>query len=509
MTPLEYDEEIAQTLAENKYYPERLMLYLWDWGESELAGIDAPDRWQLENAAWLGQEMRARREEFEATGSAPKILDLLGSGRGIGKSADIGMLVVALMAAWPDAKISVLANTGAQLATKTWPAIQTWLRRSRVAHWFEINSSILFRLKARDSWFCTPITWSLENPQASAGQHNLNSINVFLFDEMSEIPDKIIEIALAGLVTGLPIAIGRGNPTLPTGVMAQGLSGSFAFGRWHAQSIDSRTCRFPNKAEISEMVEHYGEDSDYTRVWVRGLPPRGSMRGYISADWVAEARKRRPGALMTDALVAGWDAAWGGDDDNCIRFRCGLDAWSIPRVIVPGRDTQRPEAMVHILAEIMTKEYVVRGRRLHVSMLFGDGSGICTEVFAGLYQLGIRNVMAVNWAGNPRYEKLHKNIKAQMMAGLRDLFKDGLGIDDSDDLAEDIRELIAVNFVPLQFEKKEKMKERRGKSSDDLDALAMTCYMPVMLPDVQQQRAGLQSKQSKPRVNPAASYMGS
>src|SRR3990167_11212622 len=102
------------------------------------------------------------------------------------------MLVVIFMASWPDAKISVLANTGGQLDTKTWPAIRTWLRRSIVSHWFEINSSIMFRLGARDSWFCTPITWSLENPQASAGQHNLNSANIFLFDEMSEIDRKSV-----------------------------------------------------------------------------------------------------------------------------------------------------------------------------------------------------------------------------------------------------------------------------------------------------------------------------
>lgn len=507
------DEELLELIAEHQYYPERLAMVLWEWGEGELVGIEQPDEFQMENFAWLGEEMRKRRAEFESSGSAPKILDIIASGRGVGKSADVGMLVTIFMAAWPDAKISVLANTGAQLDTKTWPAIRTWLRRSIVSHWFEINSSIMFRIGARDSWFCTPITWSLENPQASAGQHNLNSANIFLFDEMSEIPDKIIEIALMGMTTGMAIAIGRGNATLPTGVFADAINGRVPsashpspFGKWHAQSIDSRNCRFPNKSEINEMVQNYGEDSDIVRIWVRGLPPRGSLQGYFGESLISEARKTRPRGLATDALVASVDFAWGGDDNNKVRFAEGLDAWSIKPIEVPGRETARPEKMIQVLADAMTRNWTVTsGGTKRIAMLFGDGSGICTEVFKGLYTLGITNVMAVNWSGIPRDERIFRNIKAQIMSDLRDALIAGLGIDDSEDLAMDMRELMAVNFLPLQFEKKELIKKRLGRSTDDLDALAMLRYMPVVLPKVQQEAAGWATRNQKPWT-PASAY---
>ena len=507
------DEELLALIAEHQFYPERLAMILWTWGEGELEGIEQPDAFQMENFAWIGAEMRKRRAEFEEIGSAPKILDIIASGRGVGKSADVGMLVVIFMASWPDAKISVLANTGGQLDTKTWPAIRTWLRRSIVSHWFEINSSIMFRLGARDSWFCTPITWSLENPQASAGQHNLNSANIFLFDEMSEIPDKIIEIALMGMTTGMAICLGRGNATLPTGVFADALNGRkpseshpSPFGVWHAKSIDSRSCRFPNKTEIAEMVEAYGEDSDLVRIWVRGLPPRGSISGYFGEPLIAAARLARPRGVRTDALVAAVDFAWGGDDNNTLRFMEGLDAWSHKPVTVPGRETARPEKMIQVLAEQMTKMHVcTSGGSKRIAMLFGDGSGICTEVFAGLYTLGITNVMAVNWSGVPRNEKIHKNIKAQLMSGTRDLLLAGLGIDDSEDLAQDMREIMAVNFLPLQFEKKEMLKKRLGRSTDDLDALVMLGYMPVMLPAAQQEAAGWKNRNQK-RYVPASPY---
>lgn len=482
------------------------MLLLFKWGEGELEGIEEPDEWQMENFKWLGSEMRKRRAEFEETGSSPKILDAIGSGRGIGKTADIGMLVVVFLASWPDAKIRVLANTGQQLEGTTWPSIQTWLRRSLVSHWFDPYQTLIHRIGAKESWFCRSVTWNMENPQGSAGQHNLNSANVFLFDEMSEIPDKILEIALTGMTTGLPIAIGRGNATQPKGIFADALNGKFAFGKWHARSIDSRNCRFPNKTEIAEMVEAYGEDSDIVRVWVRGLPPKGNIHGYFGETLIQDARKARPRGVRNDALVAAVDFAWGGDDNNNVAFGEGLDLWSIKPIVIPGRETARPEKMIQVLADVMTKQWPVTSDGFkRVAMLFGDGSGICTEVFAGLYSLGITNTMAVNWSGEARDPRIHKNIKAQLMAGFRDLLISGAGIEDDEDLAQDMRELLAVNFLPLQFEKKELMKKRLGRSTDGLDSKAMLRYMPVMLPDVQQEAAGWQRRNQKKFV-PASPY---
>jgi len=39
-------------------------------------------------------------------------------------------------------------------------------------------------------------------------------------------------------------------------------------------------------------VEEYGEDSDFVRVRVRGLPPRAGISNFISVDSVQAARHR-------------------------------------------------------------------------------------------------------------------------------------------------------------------------------------------------------------------------
>ena len=481
------DDELLSLIADNQYYPDRLAMILWEWGEGELAGIDAPDTWQLTELRELGEDMRATG--FNGVDSVRKILRAVGSGRGIGKSADVGMTVTILLAAFPDAKITVMANSGDQLATKTWPEIRKWMRRSIVSHWFEANSSIIYRIGARDSWFAVPITWNLENPQASAGQQNVGSVNVIIFDEASEIPDKIAEVALSGLTTGLPIALARGNPTMASGFFADALAGRYAFGHWKSKSIDSRTCRFPNKEEIADDIAHYGIDSDYVRVWRLGLPPRSGIAQYFDDDLIQTSTNRKVSGLRDDALIATCDFAWGGDDSNTIRFRHGLDMWSIPPIKIPGEQTRLPEVMIGHLSSVLSREWPVgvSGRKMRVTMMFVDSAGIAGPVVIRLRQLGFTNVVEVNF-GAHSIDPKYKNVRSMIIGRFKEWLQGGGAIDPSKELIEDMRAIQVVNHVPLQFEDKKLIKKRIGRSTDDLDAAALSFYMPVVLPSVLNQR---------------------
>lgn len=473
------DTELLQLIAEHQYWPERLAMILWPWGEGELQGIDKPDVWQLQDFRELGEEMRSRK--WNGVDSVPKILRAVGSGRGIGKSADVSMLVVILMAAWPDCKISIMANSGAQLDDKTWPEVRKWLRRSIVSHWFEINSSIMYRAGARDSWFAVPITWNLENPQASAGQQNLGSANVIIFDEASEIPDKIAEVALSGLTTGLPICLARGNPTMSTGFFADALAGRFAFGNWTATTIDSRTCRFPNKAELAEAIEAYGLDSDYVRVWILGMPPKTSLDQYFGSDLIESARKARPQGLPLDALIAGCDLAWGGSDPNVITFTHGLDAWSLEPLEISGEDTRDPEVMVARLATVLSRTWYPAGcpGGMKITHMFMDAAGSANVIARRLGELGYKNITLVLFSGHSLNMKMDRNIRAQIIRGVKEYMEAGAGIGQSKNLELDLKNIQKVKTIPLQFEEKDLIRKRLKRSTDRLDSLALTRYMPV------------------------------
>lgn len=477
------DLDLLNLIAEHQYYLDRLAMILWEWDESgELAGIERPDEFQIQFLRELSEEMRA--SGFDGVNSVRKILRSIGSGRGIGKSALVSLIVVILLAAFPDAKISVMANSGDQLANRTWPEIRKWLRRSIVSHWFEANSSIIYRIGARESWFATPITWNMENPQASAGQQNIGSVNVIIFDEASEIPDKIAEVALSGLTTGLPIGLAFGNPTMADGFFANSLAGKYAFGNWTSKSIDSRTCRFPNKEEIAEDIEHYGIDSDYVRVWRLGLPPKANLDQYFPNELIVLATTMRPKGLPGDALIAGCDLAWGGSDPNLICFTHGLDAWSLEGIEIPGEQTRDPDVMITHLSGVLNKVWHPAGNPagMKVTHMFLDAAGSASVIKRRLGELGYDNVTLVNFAGHSLDMKADRNIRAQIIRGVKEYMESGAGIGNNKNLEADLRNIQKIKSIPLQFEDKDLLRKRLKRSTDRLDGLALTRYQPVVIP---------------------------
>jgi hypothetical protein len=91
---------------------------------------------------------------------------------------------------------------------------------------------------------------------------------------------------------------------------------------------------------IDEWIGEYGEDSDFVRVRVRGLPPRAGDLQFIDSERVYEAQQRTPTTLSDEPLVVGLDIARGGGDNNYFCFRRGLDAVTIPAQKIPGEQTR-------------------------------------------------------------------------------------------------------------------------------------------------------------------------
>ena len=106
-----------------------------------------------------------------------------------------------------------------------------------------------------------------------------------------------------------------------------------------------------NKALFAEWQEDFGEDGDFFRVRVRGMFPRASSLQFIDTDAVAAAMKRQAAYGFDDPLVLGIDIARGGDDNNVIWFRRGMDARSIPPIRIPGQETRDTTRMI---AKIVT-----------------------------------------------------------------------------------------------------------------------------------------------------------
>lgn len=457
--------EWARDCAED---PLRFVLEAYPWGEpGPLVDHDGPDTWQRAFLERLGEEVRARR--FDGVKAVAPIRFATSSGHGIGKSVMVAWLVDWIMSTRPHCQGTITANTFTQLETKTWAAVQRWTKLCITAPWFTVVSNRMYHTDYRESWFCAPQSCREENSEAFAGQHAADSTSFYINDEDSAVPDKIHEVSEGGLTDGEPMQFLFGNATRSTGAFHRAAFGTLR-NRYIVTVVDSRDSKFTNKAQIEEWIQDYGEDSDFVRVRVKGLPPAASDLQFISTDAVRAAQQRTPVPLPDDPLICGLDVARGGSDRCVFRFRRGADAKSIKPVWVPGEQARDSMRLVTLATEILDRTF--DGRK--VQMLFVDGTGIGGPIVDRLRQLGRTNVMEVQFGAESPDAKF-ANMRAYMWGRLKDWLSRG-SIDADQRLETD---LTGPGYKHdkrdrVVLESKEDMKKRGLDSPDDGDALALT-----------------------------------
>jgi len=307
---LELAEEIAQFYAD----PLGFVMFAYPWGEpGPLKDYDGPDAWQRQLLTEIGTAVQERGFDGIATVKALRVA--ISSGHGIGKSTIVAWLVDWIMSTRPYAQGTVTANTFTQLTTKTWAQIQKWTALCCTSSWFRLTGEKMYHVDFPASWFCSAQTSKEENSEAFAGQHAANSTSFYIFDEASAIADKIFEVAEGGLTDGESMIFAFGNPTRNSGRFHKACFGSDR-PRWIHKSIDSRTSARTNKEQIAEWAQDYGEDSDFFRVRVRGVPPRASDLQFIGTDRVQAAQGNPALSLPDDPLVCGVDVSGGGSAWN-------------------------------------------------------------------------------------------------------------------------------------------------------------------------------------------------
>lgn len=475
------DVELARYVKTFYADPYGFVLACYPWGEpGPLADYDGPDVWQTHVLKRIGELVSARA--FDGVNSVKPIRVLVSSGHGIGKSTLQAWLVDWIMSTRPNCRGTVTANTATQLDTKTWAAIQTWTKRCLTARWFECNAARFYRLGERESWFCAPQSCKEENSEAFAGQHAADSTSFYIFDEDSAVPDVIHQVAEGGLTDGEPMVFRFGNPTRSTGDFHRSGFGDMR-ALWDVFVIDSRDCKFTNKEQIAEWASFHGEDSDFMRVRVRGLPPAASDLQFIDQARVSAACGRAVDGLLPDEpLVAGLDVARGGSDNCVLWFRRGIDASSIPPVVIPGEQARDSMRLATMAADALSKTYGLH--RIHT--LFVDGTGIGGPICDRLRQLGHANVQEVQFGSESPDPKL-ANMRAFMWSRMKDWLVRGCLPARHPQIQSD---LVGPGYYHdkrdrVVLESKEDMKKRQLDSPDYGDALALT-FAAVVRPKAHQ-----------------------
>jgi hypothetical protein len=477
-------EEIARRenviLTPEYFRDDPLGFTMWDfpWGRrGVLERFDGPDTWQKEFLTELGEEIKSRK--FDGRNSVAPIRMTRSAGKGVGKSVLVAILTNYIVKCWPFCQGTITANTFSQLETRTWATIQHWFRLSKSSGEFNIGATGVSHKAHRKSWQCTPQTCREENAEAFAGQHAANSIGFYIMDESSGIPEKIWETAVSGMVDGMPAIFAFGNPTRNNGKFFR-INFGDERNRWKNGVIDGRDSMITNKETIKEEIDYHGEDSDYVRVYIKGLPPKASDMQYIDSDRVFKAQTREVDVLDDEPLVAGVDLARGGGDKAVIRFRQGDDARTIEPIKIPAEETRDSMKLVAKLADLATQLHGPKKKKVQV--WFVDGGGIGGPIIDRMKQLGFTNFVEIQFGAECPDQRHYANMRAWMWYKMREALGSRLAIDKDRALETDLTSVglgRSDKLDRLVLESKQDMKKRGLSSPDDGDALALTYARPV------------------------------
>jgi hypothetical protein len=461
------DLKLANEVAAYYQNPYGFVMAMYPWGHQGtiLERQEGPDGWQKDFLLELGGQVKERG--FDGKHAVKPVRMAIASGHGIGKSALSAWVVDWIMSTRPRSKGTITANTYQQLSTRSWAQIIAWTKICLTGRWFTITTTEMFYQHQRESWQCAAQSCKEENSEAFAGQHAADASSFYIFDEASNIPDKIFEVAEGGLTDGEPFIFLFGNPT-----RAEGKFFRVNFGnereRWWHQSIDSRSCKLTNKRQLQEWVEDYGEDSDFVRVRVRGECPRSGTRQLIPNDSVAFCRRYKSQGHESLPRILGIDPARYGDDRSTVILRQGRKA----EIVAKFRGLDIVDLAGRI-AEYMDEQAP--------DMTIIDADGIGAGVVDVLKHRNYR-VTEYHGGGKADESNAYYNKRAECWCLLRDWLRAGAEIPDDPELAVDLTgpEYGFSNKNQVQLEKKEDMKSR-GLASPDLgDALAMTFAARVL-----------------------------
>lgn len=458
------DSQLIDDIGSFTHDPYGFALYAYPWDEGELKGIVGPRDWQREVMQDIGNHLQNPETRHQ-----PLML-AVASGHGIGKSAAISMIIDWAMSTCDDCKVVVTANTDNQLRTKTWPEVSKWRRLSIVSDWFTTTATAI---AANDpeharSWRADAVPWSEHNTEAFAGLHNKGKRIVLIFDEASNIADKVWEVAEGALTdedTEI-IWIAFGNPTRNTGRFRECFR-KYRH-RWKTRQIDSRTVAGTNKEQIAKWAADYGEDSDFFKVRVRGLFPSSSDVQFIGQDLVDAAMSRtiRAEQVAHAPVIIGVDPSWSGEDEFAIYRRQGLSS----QLLATFQKSDDDVLMAQRIAQLEDQHEADA-----VFIDFGYGTGI---VSAG-------RAMGRHWTlvqfGGASSDPGMLNKRGEMWNATKEWLKQGGSLDDQ----QTADELSAPEYKVrldgrIVLEDKGELKKRAGISPNRADALALTFAFPVV-----------------------------
>lgn len=463
--PAGYDELLAD-LMQFEDDPLGFAYYAFPWGEEGPLKDRALEEWQIEILTLVRDGIINVSEAI--------VRITIRSGHGIGKSALVSILILWAMLK-EDTRGVITANSERQLRTKTWAELGKWFNLYIGRDLFRLTATSLFPLDRNKlfTWRIDMIPWSEHNTTAFQGLHNQGKRILIIFDEASEIPKIIWDVASGALSDANTqiIWFAPGNPTMPSGHFYN-IHQEGEHNPWISRRVDSRSVSFTNKTELNRQIADEGEDSAFVRIRILGEFPGQGLNSFISRAVAVDAQTREVDVPYDEPIIIGVDVARYGSNKTVLFPRRGRDARTYPAVSFVGIDTMRT-----------VDEVLKMMARYHTNLVAVDGGGVGGGVIDRLRQLGV-DVIEVqfgaralpNLAQQNREKARYANKRAEIWGLLRDWLRGGALPNDPQLLEELCAPLYSIDsedVIRLEA-KKDIAKRLDGLSPDIADALAIT-----------------------------------
>ncbi len=341
--PAQEAEILTQCLA-LRNDPLGFAYWAYPWGRAgtPFADLDGPREWQVEELKRVGEHVR--QQEFSLDNNLPLAIwrSAYSSGRGPGKSALFGMLAHWHVSTHLGATVTVAANTETQLRTKTFPEFAKWFGSSINSHWWSVETlkivpapwlaDLVKKLPQEGGlgldmryWFVHGATWSEDDPNAFAGTHNPYGL-MLLFDEAAGIHHGVWDVSEGFFTEVGPYRFWLGASQMRNreGRFYEIFNDAAHAHGWRTRTLSTIGMPGVDQALVQDQIRRYGEDSDFVRVEIKGLPPQTSEDQFIPADCVRAAQTNELFRDEAEPLILGVDPAPRGK--TAWRFRQGRNA---------------------------------------------------------------------------------------------------------------------------------------------------------------------------------------
>jgi hypothetical protein len=243
--------------------PEAFVLFAFPWGQTNtpLAHFKGPRKWQRE----VLRTIKTHIEDNQGKIDFDTLRMAVSSGRGIGKSALVGWLILWMLTTRIGSSVIVSANSESQLKSVTWAELIKWSAMLINSHWWEVSATKLVpaqwvcELVERDLkkgtryWAAEGKLWSAENPDSYAGVHNQDGM-MLIFDESSGIPNPIWEVGAGFFTENTPnrFWLAFSNPRRNEGYFFECFNAKRAC--WNTRTVDARTVEDTDKAVYEQII---------------------------------------------------------------------------------------------------------------------------------------------------------------------------------------------------------------------------------------------------------------